>query len=114
MERIYLDNSATTALDPRVFKAMLADLSGPPANPSSVHWYGQRARALLTHARSTVASFFQAKPDEIVFTSGGTEGINYLLRGLMPQGHVITTKIEHSSVYKTIQTLEYQGLESTY
>jgi cysteine desulfurase len=80
---------------------MLLDLSGPPANPASVHTEGQHARNLLTQARSTVASFLQAKPDEIIFTSGATEGLNYLLHGL--SGHIITTQIEHSSVYRTLQ-----------
>lgn len=114
MERIYLDNNATTALDPRVFKAMLADLSGPPANPSSVHWFGQQARSRLSQARKTLAAFFQAKSEEIVFTSGGTESLNLLLRGLGPKGHIVTTAIEHSAVYRTIQALESEGLEVTY
>ncbi len=93
---------------------MLEDLNGPPANPSSVHWFGQRARNLLSGARRKVASFFKAKPEEIIFTSGGTEGINLLLRGLGCDGHVITTAIEHSSLYKTIQVIESQGLEVSY
>ncbi|MES2274014.1 MAG: cysteine desulfurase family protein [Chlamydiota bacterium] len=114
MQRIYLDNNATTALDPRVFKAMLADLSGPPANPSSIHWEGQMARNLLSKARATLASFFLAKPEEIIFTSGGTEGINFFIRGLKSKGHVLTTAIEHSAIYRTLQTLEAQGLDVTY
>jgi len=93
---------------------MLLDLSGPPANPSSVHWFGQQARHLLTGARQRVATFFNARPEEIIFTSGGTESLNYLLRGLGTKGHVITTAIEHSAVYRTIQSLEAQGLEVTY
>lgn len=93
---------------------MLADLSGPPANPSSVHWFGQQARNLLIQSRRTAASYFGAKPEEIVFTSGGTEGINFLLRGFGIKGHFITTPIEHSSIYKTIQSLEGQGLSVTY
>jgi cysteine desulfurase len=113
MQRIYLDNNATTPLDPRIFKAMLEDL-GVPANPSSVHWFGQQARNRLTSARQVAASFFKAKPEEITFTSGGTESLNLLLRGLHLKGHLITTKIEHSSVYKTIQTIESQGLKVTY
>ncbi|PIS03023.1 MAG: cysteine desulfurase [Chlamydiae bacterium CG10_big_fil_rev_8_21_14_0_10_42_34] len=114
MQRIYLDNNATTALDPRVFKAMLEDFSGPAANPSSVHWFGQRARNLLSNARNQVASFFSAKPDEIIFTSGGTESLNIFLRGLPTKGHVITTGIEHSAIFQTIQALKSQGLEVTY
>ncbi len=90
---------------------MLQDLGSLPANPSSVHWFGQQARQLLTQARHTVASFFKAKPEEIIFTSGGTESLNFLLRGLGTKGHLITTLIEHSSVYKTVQSL---GLETTY
>lgn len=92
----------------------MTDLSGPPGNPSSVHWFGQQARNQLTQARRTVASFFKAKPEEIIFTSGGTESLNLLLRGLGTKGHIITTSIEHSSLYKTIQTLEASGLEVTY
>lgn len=114
MQRIYLDNNATTALDPRVFKAMLADLHGIPANPSSVHWFGKQARERLNIARQTVASFFHADPKEIIFTSGGTESINLFLRGLGSKGHVITSTIEHSCIYRTLQALENQGLKVTY
>ena len=117
MARIYLDNNASTALDPRVFKAMLAEFSGPPANPSSVHYFGQQAKTLLAGARKTVASFFGTKPEEILFTSGGTESMNLLLRGFFsnrPRGHLITTAIEHSCVYQTAKTLEGAGLNVTY
>jgi cysteine desulfurase len=114
MERIYLDNNATTALDPRVLQAMLAEMSGGPSNPSSVHWHGQQARQFLTQARRTVASFFKARPEEIIFTSGGTEGINFLLRGLGVHGHIVTTAIEHSALYKTIEFLRTQGLSVSY
>jgi len=93
---------------------MLADLSGPPANPSSVHWFGQQAKGLLIQSRRLAASYFGAKPEEIVFTSGGTEGINFIIRGLGPKGHLITTAIEHSAVYRTIQSLEAQGLSVSY
>ena len=114
MQRVYLDNNSTTSLDPRVFKAMLADLSGPPANPSSVHWFGVQAKNALVAARGKIASFFGAKPDEITFTSCGTESINLMLRGLPFKGHLITTAIEHSAMYRTIQALEAQGLSVTY
>ncbi len=93
---------------------MLLDLTGPPANPSSVHSFGRQARALLTQARTHIASYFSVKPEEIIFTSGGTEGINFFLRGLGTKGHVITTAIEHSSVHKTIQDLESKGLAVTW
>jgi cysteine desulfurase len=81
---------------------MMAELTGPPANPSSVHFFGARAKKLLQTARRTVADFFQAKPEEIIFTSGGTESLNFLLRGL-PPGHIVTTDLEHSAVYKTLK-----------
>lgn len=114
MQRIYLDNNATTALDPRVFKAMLVDLKGPPSNPSSIHWFGQQARQHLLKARQMISSYFGAQSEEIIFTSGGTESINLFLRGLGTKGHVITTAIEHSCVYRTMKTLESQGLAVTY
>lgn len=114
MDRIYLDNNATTAVDPRVFKAMLVDLCGPPANPSSVHWFGRQAKNHMIAARQTATSFFQAKPEEITFTSCGTESLNLMLRGLKPVGHIITTTIEHSAMYRTIQSLESRGLSVSY
>lgn len=114
MQRIYLDNNATTALDPRVFKAMLVDLHGMPANPSSIHWFGKQARIHLNQARQTVASFFQADPKEIIFTSGGTESANLFLRGIGTSGHVISSTIEHSCIYKTLQHLEASGLKTTF
>ena len=117
MARLYLDNNATTSIDPRVFKAMLAEFSGLPGNPSSIHYFGQQAKARLTNARQTIASFFGAKPEEIIFTSGGTESMNMLIRGLFssrPKGHIITTAIEHLCVYRTIQLLESAGIDVTY
>lgn len=93
---------------------MLLDLSGPPANPSSVHWFGQKARNLLSIARQKTASFFKLKPEEIIFTSGGTESINLFLRGIGSKGHIITTSIEHSATYRTLQALESTGLNVTY
>lgn len=93
---------------------MLADFKGPPANPSSVHWFGQQARNLLTAARHQAASFFKARPEEIIFTSGGTESIHLMLHSLPSVGHLITTAIEHSAVYRSIQALEAKGLRVTY
>lgn len=91
---------------------MLLDLSGPPANPSSVHYFGQRAKGLLSSARQKLAHFFNGKSEEILFTSGGTESINYFLRGL--KGHIITTSIEHSAIFQTLQILEKDGINITY
>lgn len=90
---------------------MLQDLNGLPANPSSVHFFGKSARTLLSNARRTVANFFQAKPEEVIFTSGGTESINLLLRGLT-SGHIITSAIEHSCIDQTLRALP--NLETTF
>ena len=114
VERVYLDNNATTELDPNVFKAMLEDLSGPPANPSSVHYFGQKARGLLTRSRQIAASFFNVRPEEVLFTSGGTEAVHFMIRSLPKKGHLITTAIEHSCVYKTVQSLESEGWDVDY
>lgn len=108
MKRIYLDNNATTGLDPRVLHEMLPFLSSTPANPSSSHFFGQEARSHLSKAHQSIAQFFHVKPSEIIFTSGGTESLNLLLRGfyaLNPRAHVITSDVEHSAVYKTLDAL---------
>lgn len=112
MKRIYLDHNATTLLDPQVASAMLTGFE--TANPSSTHWFGRHAFSLLTEARDSVASFFRKDPSDILFTSGGTESLNLLLRGLGTKGHIITTSIEHSAIYNTVQILEKSGLEVTY
>jgi cysteine desulfurase len=114
MNKIYLDNNATTTIDPRVLKAMLVEYSASPANASSVHYFGQQAKAWLMNARQTISSFFGVKPQELIFTSGGTESINLLIRGLFgyrPQGQLVTTSIEHAAVYRTVQSLETAGVE---
>lgn len=106
MKRIYLDNNATTAVDPSVLQAMLIDLEGEPANPSSLHSFGREARARLTQAREQVGAFFSTPANTVRFTSGATESNNLFLRGLKGEGEIITTAIEHSSIYKTAQSLE--------
>ena len=86
MNKIYLDNNATTAVDPAVAAAMLEELNQPAANPSSVHDCGKAALRRLTHARQTIAHFLQVRPSEILFNSGATESLNQLLR-TAPRGH---------------------------
>src|SRR5712692_5282338 len=105
MRRIYLDHNATTPLAPEVFEAMRPYLLEDYGNASSIHWYGQRARAAVEEARVEVARLINADPAEIVFTSGGTEGDNAALFGAVeaartPGGakHLITTSIEHHAV----------------
>lgn len=117
MQRIYLDNNATTPLDPLVLEAMQPDLQSLPANPSSIHYFGQEARKRLTKARHTLATFFNVKPHELIFTSGGTESLNMILKGLFPlfpEGHIITTDIEHSAVNEVMKLFEKRGGRITY
>src|SRR5215218_10070079 len=118
MRRVYLDHSATTPVDPRVVEAMLPYLTQKFGNPSSVHFYGQEARAAVDRARREVADLVGARPNEIVFTSGGTESNNLAVRGHCEQNeehgrHVITTAIEHSSVRGICESLERRDWEVT-
>ena len=105
MKRIYLDNNATTTIDPLVAEAMAEELSQGPRNPSSTHFFGQEAKKTLFSARRTIARFLNVKPHEILFTSGGTESMNLLIRGIRPQGHVITTDLDHPCVYENMKAL---------
>ena len=114
MDRIYLDNAATTRLSRRALAAMLPLLEGVQGNPSSLHSYAREARKALEQARDQVARCMGAEASEIVFTSGGSEGNNYLLRGSIAANrergnHVITSSVEHPSVLNTLYTLEQQG-----
>ena len=118
MRRVYLDHSATTPVDPRVVAAMLPFLTEKFGNPSSVHFYGQEARAAVDRARREVADLVGARPNEVVFTSGGTEANNLAVRGHCEQAadhgrHVITTSIEHSSVRGICESLERRDWEVT-
>lgn len=116
MRRIYLDNNATTGVDPRVLDAMMDDLSGIPANPSSVHHFGQEARKQITRARQAISGALHVKPHELIFTSGGTESLNMILRGFsgFSGGHILTSNVEHSAVFNTLQALEKKGAKVTY
>ena len=116
--RIYLDHSATTPVDPRVAAAMARTLAENYGNPSSVHGFGQQARSAVDRARREVAALIGAKPNEIVFTSGGTEANNLAIRGLCEaaaaQGrHIVTSAIEHPSVRGVCDALEKRGWEVT-
>jgi cysteine desulfurase len=118
MRRVYLDHSATTPVDPRVVEAMLPYLTTKFGNPSSVHFYGQEARAAVDRARREVADLIGARPNEIVFLSGGTEANNLAVRGHCEQAadhgrHIITTSIEHSSVRGICEALERRDWEVT-
>ena len=114
--RIYLDHSATTPVDARVADALARSLTQNFGNPSSVHGFGQQARAAVDRARREVAALINARPNEIIFTSGGTEGNNLALRGICEastQRHIITSAIEHPSVRGVCSALEQRGWEVT-
>jgi cysteine desulfurase len=114
--KVYLDHSATTPVDRRVVEAMLPYLYEKFGNASSVHFFGQEARAAVDRARREVAALIGARPNEIVFVSGGTEANNLAIRGITdasPKRHVITSAIEHPSVRGTCAELEKQGWEIT-
>jgi cysteine desulfurase len=119
MRRIYFDHNATTAVDPEVLGAMLPYFADGFGNASSIHSYGQRARAAVEQARESVAALTGARPAEIVFTSGGTESDNLAIFGVVRASgggrkHVITTAIEHHAVLNACQALEAQGVSVTY
>ncbi len=118
MRKVYLDHSATTPSDPRVVEAMLPYLTERFGNASSVHSFGQEARAAVDRARRQVAAFAGARANEIIFTSGGTEANNLAIRGLGEAAqshgrHIITSAIEHPSVRSSIHGLEQRGWEAT-
>ncbi len=116
-KRVYLDNNGTTGIDPRVLEAILPELSSTPSNPSAIHYFGQEAKRRLQNARASIAAFFNVERHEVIFTSGGTEGMNLLLRGFFPKevsGHAITSNVEHSCVYNTMHALEEKGLSVSY
>ena len=113
--RIYMDANATTPLLPEVFEAMRPYLLEQFGNASSIHQPGQRARSAVEQARSSVARLLGAKPQEIVFTSGGTESDNLALFGVLEPGqHLITSTIEHHAVLHAAQALETRGVDVTY
>jgi len=135
MTRVYLDYNATTPVEPQVLDAMLPYFSADFANASSIHTPGQRARGAVETAREQVAALIGARPQEIVFTSGGTESDNHAIFGVIAErvgqvfppvasssladsplakAHIITTTIEHEAVLNACQTLEKQGVRVTY
>lgn len=114
---IYLDHSATTPVDSRVFEAMKPYLTEHYGNPSSIYRIGQDVRKAVEDARESVAKLLGAKPKEILFTSGGTESDNTALKGVALNrggGHIITSVIEHPAVLKVVGWLETQGFTATY
>ncbi len=121
--RVYLDHSATTPVDPRVIEAMLPYLTEKFGNPSSVHFFGQEARAAVDRARRDLAALVGARANEIIFTSGGTEANNLGIKGICGavtgqaatshRGHLISSAIEHPSVRGIFDELENDGWDLT-
>ena len=114
MERIYLDHNATTPLDRRVLEAMIPVLQDGFGNPSSLHWFGQRARGAVEDARAQVAALIGAATTEIVFTGSGTEADNLALRGVAglarePRRKIVHTAVEHHAVINTAKALAEEG-----
>jgi cysteine desulfurase len=119
MHRIYFDHNATTPVDPAVLDAMLPFLSVEFGNASSIHAFGQRARSAVETAREQVASLLNARAQEIIFTSGGTESDNHAIFGVLANApgatrHIVTSATEHEAVLNTCQFLAQQGVVVTY
>ena len=119
MDRIYLDNAATTAVSPEVLEAMLPYFTQCFGNPSSIHSTGRDARRVVDAARKQVAAAIGAQPQEIYFTAGGSESDNWAIKGTAfakrsKGNHIITSAIEHHAVLHTCAWLEKQGFEVTY
>ncbi|MFA5174381.1 MAG: cysteine desulfurase family protein [Candidatus Pacearchaeota archaeon] len=120
MKKIYLDNAATTQVDNKVIDEMIPYFSEKYGNASSQHLVGQEAKRALEEARHVIAKSINAKDDEIIFTSGGTESNNMVLKGLFfankdsGKNHIITTKIEHDCILNACKWLESLGADITY
>jgi cysteine desulfurase len=114
---VYLDHNASTPVHPEVLAEMLPFFGEIYGNPSSIHGFGREARDGVEQARERIARFLSVSPQEVVFTSGGTESDNLGVKGLAwarGRGHVITSRVEHHAVLRTCQTLEAQGYDVTY
>ena len=114
MSLIYLDNNATTKVDPQVLEAMLPYFREEYANPSSVYEFAKHSNHAVREARGVMKDFFNARDEkEIIFTSCGSESANTAIRGVLNMNknkrHVITTKVEHPCVLNLYQTLEKEG-----
>ncbi len=119
MQPIYMDYAATTPTDKRVIEAMLPCFGEVYGNPSSLHAFGQEARAAVEGARERIALHLGAEPEEIVFTSGGTESDNFAIKGVAHANRkkgdqIITSAIEHPAVLQTCRFLETEGFRITY
>ena len=117
--KIYLDNASTTQIDPMVLEAMLPFLNKDYGNSFSPNKMGESAQEAIEKSRTIIAKSIKAMPEEIIFTSGGTESNNFAIKGIAftnkdKGNHIVTTKIEHKSVSKSCEWLKEQGFEITY
>ena len=114
LRRVYMDANATTPLLPEVMEAMRPYWMEQFGNATSIHWQGQQARTAVNLAREVLAELFNCREAEVVFNSGGTEGDNTAIFGLLPPGsHFITTSIEHSAVLRAAERVAGRGVEVT-
>lgn len=111
---IYLDNNATTSLDPQVWKAIEEIYCGPPLNPSSIHQFGQKAKGYLQSSLNQIAKYFQVSPGELILTSGATEAINLLIQGFSQKGHIVCSSLEHPAALQALTKMEAGGRAVTY
>ncbi len=114
MRKVYLDYAATTPTDPLVVEAMLPYFTEQFGNASSIHSFGGEAMWAVDRSRQIIASFVGAMPEEIIFTSGGTESNNYAIKGVAlamreKGNHIITSPVEHPSVAKRADFLRAKG-----
>jgi cysteine desulfurase len=119
MHRVYMDHNATTPVHPEVLEAMIPFFKDHFGNASSIHWAGREVKKYLDEAREKVAALLHAAPEDVIFTSCGTESDNMAIKGvafaLQEKGrHIITTQVEHHAVFHTCQFLEKMGYEITY
>ena len=114
---VYADNAATTRVKPEVFAKMIPYFTEHYGNPSSIYSIGRDSAVAILHAREKIAQCLNCDPNEIIFTSGGSESDNAAITGIAKKrgkGHIITSKIEHHAVLHTVQALEKEGFEATY
>src|ERR1700747_1510292 len=112
MARIYLDNAATTSLDPEVLDVMMPFLTEKFGNPSSIYSYGRETKLAIENARKTVARILNANPGEIFFTSGGTESTNTAINAAIRDlgcRHIITSPVEHHATLHTVEHMAHFG-----
>jgi len=119
MRKVYMDHSATTPTRPEVVEAMIPYFAEQYGNPSSLHQFGQWTRAAIEEARDRIAKLIGATPEEIYYTSGGTESDNFVITGVgfrhfEERGHIITSKVEHKAVLESVKFMEKIGFTATY